>query len=392
VKTILMKTAVTYVTCVVLAGCSSHDPSVSSASSARLSGVACEEGACAEPLCARAAENEVATVTCAAGLVISKIVFASYGRASGSCGAHTVGACESGDSHRIVEAACLGKPSCSVAAENAVFGDPCVTEEKSLTIDAECSSPTQPPAPAPGASSAGEDVGPYGHDARAYTLTFRDEFEGGSLDADKWADHIWYDTAKATPDYGVMDGALKIWPERNAAGGFDERVLTTAGHFHQTYGYFEMEAKLPVGAGLWPAFWLLNSDDPDRGEPEIDIMEAYSGDSSGYWSTGDLHPIRYEATYFQNGANFPGLEASRSLATPDLSAEFHKYAVSWKADSISFYFDGQLLSSAPVSMSKRAYILLDMQYGGASGPPDATTPTGPSNAFEVKYVRAWAEN
>jgi beta-glucanase (GH16 family) len=39
------------------------------------------------------------------------------------------------------------------------------------------------------------------------------------------------------------------------------------------YGYFEIEAKLPTGRNLWPAFWMWSF---DAWPPEIDILEAYS--------------------------------------------------------------------------------------------------------------------
>lgn len=230
---------------------------------------------------------------------------------------------------------------------------------------------------------------PYGQDASFYTLAFEDEFDGASLDRGKWTDHIWYDAASSTNDYGVSGGFLKIWPQRDAAGQFAERILVTDKKYYQTYGYFEMEAKLSIGAGVWPAFWLLNSDTPDTGSPEIDIMEAYSGDTTGYWASVNKHPIRYGATFYQNGANHAGLSTSVGVPTVDLSADFHKYAVKWEPNQLTFYFDGAQVATSAVSMSRRMYILLDMQYGSASGVPDATTPTGPSNSFEVNYVRAW---
>ena len=47
--------------------------------------------------------------------------------------------------------------------------------------------------------------------------------------------------------------------------------VTTEGLFSQTYGHFEMVAKLPQANGLWPAFWLLPAD--HAWPPEIDIVE-----------------------------------------------------------------------------------------------------------------------
>lgn len=236
--------------------------------------------------------------------------------------------------------------------------------------------------------SASASINPYRQDVSLFSLAFQDEFNSTSLDRTKWSDHIWYDPPSDTRDYGVSDGKLKIWPQPDASGRFRERILTTAGKFEQTYGYFEMEAKLPVGAGCWPAFWLLNSDSPP-GEPEIDVMEAYPGDRSGYWANAKQHPMRYSVSYFQKGANQPGLQGTSAPLTSDLSAAFHKYGVKWEPGKLSFYFDGKLVYSADVSMTRKMYILVDMQYGSASGPVDGTTPLGPGNSFEINYVRAW---
>ena len=53
-------------------------------------------------------------------------------------------------------------------------------------------------------------------------------------------------------------------------------MITTRTSLDQLYGYFEIRAKLPVGQGFWPSFWLVRSD--GVWPPEIDVMEASSND------------------------------------------------------------------------------------------------------------------
>jgi len=231
--------------------------------------------------------------------------------------------------------------------------------------------------------------GPYGQDASQYTLVFSDEFDGSSLDANKWTDHLWYQGTDPTPNYAVSNGSLKIWPVAGTDYKRDYRHITTDGRYYQTYGFFEMEAKLPYGKGPWPAFWLYNHDYADPYRPEIDIMEAYpgGGPDSG-WSNASLHPTAYGATIWRG--NPDDRAGFYMLQTPDLSAGFHKYAVKWEPGKQTFYFDGQPFYSVNVSMGDRMYILLSFQFGSASGSGDASTPTGQGNAFEIRYVRAWS--
>ena len=226
--------------------------------------------------------------------------------------------------------------------------------------------------------------GPYGQRASDYVITFAEEFNE-DLSPHRWRDHIWYEDSNPTINYAVADGALKIWPQRDADGQFFNRTLTTDGHFSQTYGYFEMAAKLAKGQGVWTGFWLLNRDGAAR--PEIDIMESYpgGGPASG-WSDHQLNPTCYAVTVWHDADM---QVAFKKIAGNDLSAAFHRYAVKWRPDRISFYFDGKMVLSTNARLHRPMFVLLDLWYGSASGQPDDTTPTGKSNAFEIRYVRAW---
>jgi beta-glucanase (GH16 family) len=240
------------------------------------------------------------------------------------------------------------------------------------------------------ASSSVSD-GPFGQDSSLYSLSFSQEFEGNALDTGVWNDAIWYEGSNSAKNYAVENGALKIWPQRDASGNFFNRTIDTDGKFYQTYGYFEMEAKLPVGMGTWPAFWLFNHDGAAPYRPEIDILEAYSGGgpNSG-WSDANLHPTAYASTVWPNGIDGGGYAGTRTHQNlGDLSAGFHKYGVKWEPGKQTFYFDGKEVYSINVSMGSRMYILLDLWFGSASGNPDGSTPTGKDNSYEVNYVRAW---
>lgn len=89
--------------------------------------------------CGLASENKSASLQCPTGTTISRIEFASYGLPTGSCETGFAQAsCHAASSKSKVEAACLGKSSCTVAASNGVFGDPCSGKAKRLAIVYTC--------------------------------------------------------------------------------------------------------------------------------------------------------------------------------------------------------------------------------------------------------------
>jgi len=140
-------------------------------------------------------------------------------------------------------------------------------------------------------------------------------------------------------------------------------MLTSARSFSFQYGYAEIEAQVPRGKGLWPAFWLL----PTGGgwPPEIDVMEVLGDDTDGFWAT--LH-----------GRGGGGHRVTQGrVAAEDLSRGFHAYGVRWGADRIVWYLDGRPVFSAPTPADFHVpmYLLVNLAVGGGwPGAPDRDTP------------------
>src|ERR1700712_2534706 len=115
-----------------------------------------------------------------------------------------------------------------------------------------------------------------------FKLTFNDEFNsfksspsgangawqtsfyfGGRTLSGNGEQEYYSDSSVGVNPFSLLHGALTITasPGGNPGGlAYNSGLITTEGDFSQTYGYFEMRAKLPAGQGMWPAFWLLRTD------------------------------------------------------------------------------------------------------------------------------------
>ncbi|XP_047162343.1 beta-galactosidase 13-like [Vigna umbellata] len=85
-----------------------------------------------------------ASLMCAPGKKIMTVEFASFGNPSGYCGEYILGTCNAVATKQIVEQECLGKETCSVALNRAIFNqngvDPCPEIlVKTLAIQVRCS-------------------------------------------------------------------------------------------------------------------------------------------------------------------------------------------------------------------------------------------------------------
>jgi len=94
--------------------------------------------------CGKVAEGRTLRLSCGAnGGTITAVQFASFGTPLGGCGEFGVSTCHSSNSQSIVSSACVGKQSCTVLANNSVFGgDPCFGSGKWLAAQVTCSSPS----------------------------------------------------------------------------------------------------------------------------------------------------------------------------------------------------------------------------------------------------------
>jgi Ca2+-binding RTX toxin-like protein len=149
--------------------------------------------------------------------------------------------------------------------------------------------------------------------------------------------------------------------------------INSIASFHQTYGYFEIRAKLAAGQGVHDAFWMLPMD--GSWPPELDIVEQRGAD-----------PTR---TIY--GAHYNGGSASGTASVPTATTEFHTYGMDWEPDFLTWYIDGVAVRSIPTppGLDKPMYMLANL--GGGSdwaGDPDTTTPW-PAQ-MQIDYIRAYA--
>jgi beta-glucanase (GH16 family) len=240
-------------------------------------------------------------------------------------------------------------------------------------------------------------------------LVWSDEFDGAEVDLSKWTFQLgdgtevglpggwgnnelqYYTTDNAT----VAGGFLTITAEEESVAGYDytSSRLRSLGKGDWTYGRMEMRARMPIGQGLWPAFWMLSSDPsiygPWAASGEIDIVE-YTGDQ----------PNRIFGT-IHYGASFPGNVFSSTdyfLPGGTFNDDFHVFAIEWEPGEIRWYVDGILFAMRdswfstggpfPAPFDVDFHLLLNLAVGGnLPGPPDATTVF--PQEYVIDYVRVY---
>lgn len=244
-----------------------------------------------------------------------------------------------------------------------------------------------------------------------WKIVWNDEFDySGAPDNSKWS----FDTEGNNWNWGneeaqnytpadkrnawVEDGNLIIearkeqyqWYGDGETKQYTSARLRTLGKGDWTYGKVEVKALLPTGRGMWPAIWMLPSEEKYGGWPssgELDIMENVGFDPD------KIHcNIHTEAYNHKMGTN-----KGNTVSTTAPSQNWHVYSMEWDADKVIFFLDGEQVfrfdnehkTYKEWPYDQKFHLLLNIAvgggWGGEQGIDDAIFP----QRMLVDYVRVY---
>lgn len=240
-------------------------------------------------------------------------------------------------------------------------------------------------------------------DANAQTswqLVWSDEFNGTSVNTSNWTfetggggwgnNELQYYTNGSNAS--VANGVLTITANRVSGGyscwygtcQYTSTRMNTKGKREFQYGRIEARMALPMGQGIWPAFWMLGANFPNTPWPasgEIDIMEHVNNENRTH---GTIH-------WDTNGyASYGG-----PSGPVDVTA-YHTYAIEWNSSAIKWFIDGVQFWEANIQNNingteefhRPFFMILNLAVGGNwPGSPNSTT-VFPSR-LAVDYVRVY---
>jgi beta-glucanase (GH16 family) len=261
--------------------------------------------------------------------------------------------------------------------------------------------------------------------AQSWNQVWSDEFDGARgtpIDAAKWKfetgilkvnNEVEYYCAPDTSAGGCnsakpnayIDGnghlviqAIKLNPSTAPdSGSWTSARMTTQGTEEFQYGRAEARMTLPVGPGIWPAFWALGANISSVGWPtcgEIDYMENVP-------ASGGLGPTKISSTLHGPGySGDKGLPKKYAFPGGDVTG-WHTYGAIWSPNMVQFYVDDPAkifyvitASDVPAGQSwafnHPFFLLMNLAVGGEGswpGPADATTAT--PTVMTVDYVRIY---
>lgn len=237
---------------------------------------------------------------------------------------------------------------------------------------------------------------------QCYELVWSDEFDGTAIDATKWSfqtgaggwgnNELQYYTDRSD-NATVSNGKLQIIAkEENYMGAnYTSARMRTINKGDWRYGRFEASIKLPGTQGIWPAFWMLPTENvygtwPNSGE--MDIMEHIGSFPERVFGT-----VHTEAFNHTNGT-----QQGSHYDSADVETTFHTYALEWTPNQVDVYLDeinyftftnsGNGPDEWP--FDQFFHLIFNVAVGGSwPGSPDGTTVF--PQTMEVDYVRVYQQ-
>lgn len=229
-----------------------------------------------------------------------------------------------------------------------------------------------------------------------YRLAWSDEFDGATLDTNKWSQRQpgrRRDAINTADAIRVADGQLTL-STYTEGGKHYTGMIGTHGKFERAVGYWEARIKFEDSPGEWSAFWIHTDrmgrpvGDPATAGMEIDVVEHRVLDKGGKdISAHAQHTLHWD------GYGKDHKSKGHTVTDPSLARGFHTYGLEWTEKEYRFYIDDRLTWTAPTPVSKRPQFILlsseieDKGWAGAIptggyGPREST-----KTKMTVDYVR-----
>ena len=237
---------------------------------------------------------------------------------------------------------------------------------------------------------------------QGWNLIWHDEFDDSTIDPANWtydlgaggwgngeAQHYTSRQENARLENSML--VIEARQEKYQDSYYTSARLKTKGLQEFQYGRTEARLKVPAGAGLWPAFWMLGNDFngsnwPDCGE--IDIME-YLGK---------------EPDLIMGTAHGPGYSGALGISkwnrqSYNIAEDFHTYAIEWSPDQIDWFYDGAKYHTVTRNdvgdrewvFDHPFFILLNLAVGGQLPGPVGLDTVFPAQLL-VDYVRVFQKS
>jgi beta-glucanase (GH16 family) len=202
---------------------------------------------------------------------------------------------------------------------------------------------------------------------------------GGNLELE------WYEARNVTIANGIANLTADLHPQTKSHP-YTSGMIQTGGTasskstFAFRYGYAEIRARLPKGAGMWPAFWLVQAN--RRWPPEIDIMEWQGVDP-----TTDV-----VTTHWKDAAGNHQQSSTGVNTGINLWQAYHTYAADWEPNAITWYFDGKPIKRFTEKRwipDKPMVVIANLAIGGwEKGQLNPHASDFPAT-FAIDYIRIW---
>ncbi len=289
---------------------------------------------------------------------------------------------------------------CSKKEDNKVEPSKEATKSPEPTKSPEVPASTEPATPTPVPQLEG------------YKLLWNDEFDGDALNMDiwnyephepGWTNEELQEYTTSTDNVYVKDGngviqAIKT-TDANGKDYYTSGKITTQKKKDFMYGKVVARAKVPKGQGLWPAIWMMPTDESVYGQwpkcGEIDIMETL----------GSQPQIAYGTIHY--GEPHADQQGVYTLENGTFADDFHEFSVEWEPGEMRFYIDGNLYHTVndwfsavegeddkpyPAPFNQTFFVQLNLAVGGTwPGSPDATTDFNNAK-FLIDYVRVYQKD